>query len=247
MDTTDIILFDNPDERGVCSINTPTAGGTQRMIYGDMPISFSGTEEIMVNATEMAKAFGKRPVDWLKTQAAKDYIDALSKVKIFTLDQLVVVSQGGSNPGTWFHESVAIEFARWLDPKFAIWCNDVIKRILKVTIDDYKRRIEAMETTMIPIISVSITMDDYAQVLSTYSGNEIGRTKLMDLLRKLGYIQKTSNLPYQAYVDRKFFVVVASSGRKRPSARITPKGQRFVSRRLMRILPVRIPISIPLF
>lgn len=32
--------------------------------------------------------------------------------------------------GTWVHEDVALEFARWLSPKFAIWCNDRIKELL---------------------------------------------------------------------------------------------------------------------
>lgn len=233
-----------------------------------MPISFAGSDEVMVNATEMAKAFGKRVGDWLTLSSTKDYMAALietyhsqttrnsgslseettrkSHIQTTRNSGSLIRTVEGRNGGTWMHEDVAIEFARWLDPKFAIWCNSIVKRIIKETIAAQNRLIESMETTMIPIISVSITMDDYAQVLSTYSGNEIGRTKLMDLLRKLGYIQKTSNLPYQSYLDRKFFVVVAS-GNHRPSARITPKGQRFVSRRLMRILPIRIPISIPLF
>ena len=29
------------------------------------------------------------------------------------------------------HEDVALEFARWLSPSFAIWCNDRIKELLK--------------------------------------------------------------------------------------------------------------------
>jgi len=33
--------------------------------------------------------------------------------------------------GTWLHEDVALEFARWLSPAFAIWCNDRIKELLK--------------------------------------------------------------------------------------------------------------------
>ena len=28
------------------------------------------------------------------------------------------------------HEDVALEFARWLSPMFAIWCNDRIKELL---------------------------------------------------------------------------------------------------------------------
>ena len=37
---------------------------------------------------------------------------------------LVFVVKGGLNPqGTWMNEDVAIEFARWLNPSFAIWCD----------------------------------------------------------------------------------------------------------------------------
>jgi hypothetical protein len=35
----------------------------------------------MVNATNMAKPFGKRPIDWTKTQQSVDYVNTLSKVK----------------------------------------------------------------------------------------------------------------------------------------------------------------------
>lgn len=47
---------------------------------------------------------------------------------------LVLVVKGGIvnevEQGTWFHEDVALEFARWLSPHFAIWCNDRIKELL---------------------------------------------------------------------------------------------------------------------
>lgn len=32
----------------------------------------------MVNATQMAKAFGKRPIDWLNLQSTKDFLDELT-------------------------------------------------------------------------------------------------------------------------------------------------------------------------
>lgn len=79
----------------------------------------------------MAKAFGKRPVDWLKTKAAKEFTGALSRVKNIVLTDLVKVVNGGNNNGTWFHKDVAIEFARWLAPEFGIWCNDVIQELIK--------------------------------------------------------------------------------------------------------------------
>lgn len=102
--------------------------------YNGSKISFAHDENIMVNATEMAKPFGKRPVDWLKTQSAIEFIKALTEVKILTSPdfQSVTVVKGGTteSQGTWMHEDVALEFARWLSPKFAIWCNDRIKELL---------------------------------------------------------------------------------------------------------------------
>lgn len=85
----------------------------------------------MVNATQMAKPFGKQPIRWLETNQSKDYINELAKLRNCTLADLVQVKKGGNNPGTWMHEDVALEFARWLSPKFAIWCNDRIKELLR--------------------------------------------------------------------------------------------------------------------
>ena len=100
--------------------------------YEGSPITFNvGNDGTMVNATEMAKPFGKRPVDWLKYQHSKTFLDALSKVRNITLEDLVKTNKGGDFPGTWINEDVALEFARWLSPEFGIWCNDQIKEMLK--------------------------------------------------------------------------------------------------------------------
>jgi hypothetical protein len=86
----------------------------------------------MISATEMARPFGKnkRPKEWLRTDQSKEFLAELSKGHFCPLADLVQIKKGGMNPGTWFHEDVALEFARWLSPSFAIWCNDRIKEIL---------------------------------------------------------------------------------------------------------------------
>lgn len=99
--------------------------------YNGNPISFAQGDNVMVNATQMAKQFGKQPVFWLNNQYTKEFLGELSKLRNLSLADLVQVTKGGSNPGTWMHEDVAIEFARWLSPGFAIWCNDRIKEILQ--------------------------------------------------------------------------------------------------------------------
>lgn len=102
--------------------------------YNDQSVSFKEVNgSVFVNATTMAKSFGKKPVHWLDNQQAKDFIGELSVVRNRTTADLLQVTQGGTptEQGTWMHEDVALEFARWLSPAFAIWCNDRIKELLR--------------------------------------------------------------------------------------------------------------------
>lgn len=101
--------------------------------YKGSKISFANGKNVMVNATEMAKTFGKYPKDFLVNKQTKEFLTSLSAVRGISLTELVKVVQGGDPQmqGTWMHEDVALEFARWLSPAFAIWCNDRIKELLK--------------------------------------------------------------------------------------------------------------------
>ena len=84
----------------------------------------------MINATEMAKPFNKNATHWLRNQQSQDYIEAYCELRNCNSTDLLQVTYG-NNGGTWMHEDIALEFARWLSPKFAIWCNDKIKELLK--------------------------------------------------------------------------------------------------------------------
>ena len=87
---------------------------------------------LMVNATQMAKPFGLTPKDWLRTQQAKDLLNAAaSRQKCLTAD-LLEVRQGGTpeKQGTWMHEDIALMFAQWLSPDFYFACNNLLKHVL---------------------------------------------------------------------------------------------------------------------
>lgn len=102
--------------------------------YEGTPIAFERGTGVMINATQMAKRFGKTPKDWLRNQQSEEFISTLSAVRQICLSQLVQVRKGNSSnfeQGTWMHEDVAMEFARWLSPAFAIWTNDRIKELLR--------------------------------------------------------------------------------------------------------------------
>jgi phage antirepressor YoqD-like protein len=112
-----IVMFDNSQN--------------QIFQYNGSPITFQKGDSVMVNATEMAKPFGKLAKDWLSNKSTKEFLSTLSSVRTIPLTALVEIKQGGNKEqGTWMHEDVALEFARWLSPAFAIWCNDRIKELL---------------------------------------------------------------------------------------------------------------------
>lgn len=99
--------------------------------YNNYPVTFNTGKSTMINATEMAKPFGKLAKDWLSNKSTKKFLSTLSAVRTIPLTGLVEIKQGGNGEqGTWMHEDVALEFARWLSPEFAIWCNDRIKELL---------------------------------------------------------------------------------------------------------------------
>jgi len=100
----------------------------------DVTFELTGTG-VMVNATEMAKPYGnsKSPKFFLANQSTKDFIDTLSEVRNLTSGDLYKVRKGNftnSKQGTFMHEDLALEFARWLNPRFAIWTNDMIKELI---------------------------------------------------------------------------------------------------------------------
>ncbi|MBQ5900691.1 MAG: KilA-N domain-containing protein [Clostridia bacterium] len=129
-------MFSGAELQGSGSASQNLAITITTFNYEDTPISFRNDDgSVMVNATQMAKRFGKRPIDWLNLPSTKEFLNELTEVRKSNnaINQLVTTKRGGldlSAQGTWLHEDVALEFARWLSPKFAIWCNDRIKELL---------------------------------------------------------------------------------------------------------------------
>ena len=106
----------------------------QSFNFGNIAVSFR--VDGYLNATAIATHFGKQPRDYLKTEQTQQYIAVLAdflstKTKILVKEnQIVNVKNGGSERGTWLHPKLAIHFARWLDPKFAVWCDEQIEQII---------------------------------------------------------------------------------------------------------------------
>ena len=125
--------------------------------FGNTPVSFR--QDGFLNATSIAAHFGKLPKDYLKTEQTQQYISALAeslseRTKILTDEnQLVIVKKGNSKnftQGTWLHPKLAIHFARWLNPKFAVWCDEQIEILLNGKISDGIKTVTPKPTRALP-------------------------------------------------------------------------------------------------
>ena len=162
----------------------------QIFLYNGSPITFQKGDNVMVNATQMAKSSGKEPKYWLMNQSTTDYLNELSKVRNLTLTDLVQVTKGGNNPGTWMHEDVALEFARWLSPAFAIWCNDRIKELLQYGM-----------TAMQPTLEQMINNPDLVISLATQLKNEREEKQRLEQQNALQEEQLLQASPKVSYYD----------------------------------------------
>ncbi len=87
---------------------------------------FQFREDGYFNMTKAAKEFGKEVKEFLRLPSTNRYVEALEKVGFSRIYE----SHQGRNGGTWGHPKLAVFFARWLDVKFAVFCDMVIHDIL---------------------------------------------------------------------------------------------------------------------
>lgn len=100
-----------------------------RLDYQGIAVSFN--LDGWFNATHAAAIHGKRPVDWLVLDSTKEYITTLCDLLNCEKSSLLKTKAGRHNGGTWLHPRLAVSFARWLDVRFAIWCDIQIEGLLK--------------------------------------------------------------------------------------------------------------------
>lgn len=114
--------------------------------YNGNPITFQIGEATMVNATQMAKPFGKRPNDYLSLPTTNKLIKAITKKSGISENQIVTTKAGTPQfgGGTWMHEDLALDFAQWLSVDFRLWCNDRIKELMKFGVTTTPQTIDSI-------------------------------------------------------------------------------------------------------
>lgn len=125
--------------------------------YNGHSVSFGNENGIMINATEMAKAFGKRPNDYLSLPSTNELIMAITRKSGNSENQIVTTKAGSSQfgGGTWMHEDLALDFAQWLSVDFKLWCNDRIKELLQYGMTATQPTLEQMINNPDLVISLA--------------------------------------------------------------------------------------------
>ena len=173
--------------------------GVQVYTFQEQPISFKRAEgRLMVNASQMGRQFGKKPKDWLRTASSQEFI-MLANDRQKCLSELVVVVKGGNvkQQGTWMHEDVAMEYARWLSPKFAIWCNDRIKELMRTGITATQPTLEALLENPKLIINLAQQLveqraaneQQLEQINALQEQNQVLGAQVADMQEKKNYIE----------------------------------------------------------
>ena len=89
------------------------------------------TDDGWFNATLAANKFGKRVDHWLANQETAEYIAALCESPNTRNYGDLIKTKRGNAGGTWLHPKLAVMFARWLDVRFAVWCDEQIDTLLR--------------------------------------------------------------------------------------------------------------------
>lgn len=110
-------------------------------LYQETEIHFALQNDghVMVNATEMAKAFGKRTDVFLKTAPTKKFIKALEKELKLPPTGGSLVEKRGRN-GIYFERRLALKFAAWLDTDFEVW---IFTKMDELLFGNYKKHYDA--------------------------------------------------------------------------------------------------------
>lgn len=108
---------------------------TKICVFEKNAISFSFDKEnsMMVNATEMAKAFGAEVAHFMGNKETKLFIESCLKTRnseflgVKNVDDLYISRQ---KSGTWMHRVPALKFAAWLSPDFEVWVYSTIEKLM---------------------------------------------------------------------------------------------------------------------
>lgn len=156
-------------------------------------------EVVMVNITEIAKAFGTTPEKWLRNKETQTYLEAYSKYSDMGINELIVVREGRYG-GTWIHNELLVVFNRWLNPEFAIKCDMLIKTYIQGKIKFEKVRQEQKDTYQPMTDAIKDEFDDPKWYIYANENDLIYKLVLGLTAKQFKLLKEVENV--RDYVDK---------------------------------------------
>jgi hypothetical protein len=124
---------------------------TKIYVFEENSITFTLDKDnkVMVNATEMAKVFGKDVFQFTRIDSTKEFVESCQKPQFCGLlgiekEEDLIISRQKS--GTWMHRVLALKFAAWLNSDFEVW---VYLTIDKLLFGKHAEREKSLERTIL--------------------------------------------------------------------------------------------------
>ena len=107
---------------------------TQIFKFNEYEICFEfENSNIMVNATQMSKVFGKKVEAFIRNDSTQNFISECIKSensRFLSIQKESDLYVSRQKSGTWMHRILALKFAAWLDPKFDLWVWATVEYLL---------------------------------------------------------------------------------------------------------------------
>lgn len=211
---TKIVDFSDLSNDSLVNLASANETGISRIFnYNGNNVTFKTDNGVVyVNATQMAKPFGKRPAKWLELPSSKEFISVLTDVRKSDIAMIRSDKGGISGGATWLHEDVAIEFSRWLSPTFSIWCNDKIKELLTTGKTEIKTCVQPQTKGQELVLSTFSGIDFIANALRM---NDVSKVALFNKASKDLADKGIAYIPAIDYADSKGQLLSATELLKR--------------------------------
>lgn len=108
---------------------------TKICIFNETPITFALSKDngMMINATEMAKVYGKQVESFMRNESTQQFVKEALKnenSRFLRIEKESDLFFSRQNVGTFMHRVLALKFAAWLNPTFELWVYSTIERLL---------------------------------------------------------------------------------------------------------------------
>lgn len=125
--------------------------------YNGNDVLFDTKDDVMVNATQLAKIYGKRPNDYLSLPATNQLINAITRKYGISENQLVISKAGSSHNGggTWMHRLIVVDFCQWLDIDLKLWCTEKLDELMRYGMTATQPTLEQMINNPDLVISLA--------------------------------------------------------------------------------------------